>query len=177
MKKVNRNRYARPGGGRRIAAAVLAIALAVVGATARARAAGTSPVLLLTAGDAFSDDAGARLVTASGAFNFDDLVQFSFPAVGLLVVQGARFARYEVSGEVVEGSSPLVADGITPAELPTLLGIGSAAASPVRLVHADRGEVSVVLPADFSAGAASIVLYAHHETEYFVSNAIPVVLP
>jgi hypothetical protein len=144
---------------------------------APAGAAGTSPVLTLTAADAFSSTAGGRLVTADGAFNFDDLVQIPFPAAGLMVVQGAHLARYDVDGGVGEGTSALAADGITPAELATVLAASAPTDPPARLVSVEPHRVAVVLPATFVAGPATVLLFAIHENESFVSNAIAVVLP
>jgi hypothetical protein len=162
---------------RAAALAPIAAALSLLLAAGPARAAGSSPVLMLSAVDAFAAPNGETLVAASGAFNFDDLVQISFPAVGLMVVQGTRFARYEVSGEVIEGTSPLVGNGVAPDELPAILQITGSAEPPARLVHLNRDEVSVVLPSDFSAGTALLLLYAEHDSEYFLSPTLAVVLP
>lgn len=142
-----------------------------------ARAAGTSPVLALTAATSSGAANGDRIVIAEGSFNFDDLVQIPFPAAGLMVVQGSRFVRYEVDGSMVEATSSTVADGVTPTDLPALLALAGSPVAPARLVRIHANGVTVVLPSDFTAGAALVLLYAHHQTEYFVSNAIPVVLP
>jgi hypothetical protein len=61
---------------------VAALALTLLAAAAGARAAGTSPVLALTSTFAAPGAAGERLVSASGAFNFDDQVQWRFPPPG-----------------------------------------------------------------------------------------------
>lgn len=157
---------------------VLAAALLVTTcAGTPAHAAGTSPVLALVAVDAFASDAGGRLVTADGAFNFDDLVQISFPAAGLLVSQGAHFARFDVDGGVGEGTAAQVADGITPPELAGVLAASGATEPPARLVNVGPSRVAVVLPPSFVAGSATVVLFAIHEDESFVSNALTVVLP
>ena len=155
----------------------IAVAIASLASPPIAAAAGTSPVLMLSAVDTFSAPGGRRMLTATGAFNFDDLVQTSFPAVGLMVVQGSRFVRYEVDGTMIEGTSSLVGDGIALAELPAILQISGAALAPARMTHLNRDEVSVVLPADLAAGPAFALLYAHHQNEYFLSPAITVVLP
>ena len=157
-----------------------ALALLACGAlllAGEARAAGTSPVLALTAAGGAAAGNGDRIVSAEGSFNFEDLVQIPFPAAGLMVVQGTRLVRYEVDGSVVEATSATVANGVTPDELPALLALTGAPAAPARLVRITANGVSVVLPADLAAGTALVLLYAHHEDEYFVSNAIPVVLP
>ena len=162
--------------GMRIALAV-ALTAAFLGAAQASRAAGTSPVLLLSSADAFAGSGGERLVSASGAFNFDDLLQISFPAVGLMVVQGSNFVRYEVDGSVIAGSSPLVSNGVTLGELPSVLALGGSGQSPARLVHLNRDEVTVVLPATFAAGPASVLLYAEHGGEFFESNPLAVSVP
>jgi len=163
-------------GGRAACATLLALSL-IAAVPSASHAAGTSPTLALVAADAFASEQRVRLVTARGTFNFDDLVQFAFPAAGLLVTQGAHFARYDVDGTVREGSSPLVADGVDPTELEALLALGMPAPSPARLARVAASEVSVVLPGGFAPGAASVVLFALHENEAFVSNALALVLP
>jgi hypothetical protein len=152
-----------------------AVALSLCSATSQA--AGTSPTLALVAVDAFASTDGGRLVTADGAFNFADLVQIPFPAAGLLVTQGAHFARFDVDGGTREGTSALVADGVLPSELPTVLAAGGAAGAPSRVMKIEPSRVSVTLPASFAPGTATVVLFAIHENESFVSNALQVELP
>ena len=157
-----------------------ALALLVCSAlllASEARAAGTSPVLALTTAGASAAGNGDRVLFAEGAFNFEDLVQIPFPAAGLMVVQGSRLVRYEVDGAMVEATSAAVTNGVTPDELPALLALTGTPAGPARLVRIASNGVSVVLPSDIASGSALVFLYAHHDTEYFVSNAIPVVLP
>lgn len=165
----------RPPRGRRAALALLACgALLLAG---EAHAAGTSPVLALTAAAVAGAGNGDRIVSAEGSFNFEDLVQIPFPAAGLMVVQGSRLVRYEVNGSIVETTSAAVANGVTPDELPALLALTGTPVAPARLVRIAANGASVVLPADLAAGPALVLLYAHHDDEHFVSNAIPVVLP
>lgn len=158
---------------------VFAALVLLVGALAPAespRASGSAPTLALTAGDAFVAESGARAVVAIGSFNFDDRLQFGFP-VGLIVAQGDRFARYDVSGEIVSATSSLVTDGIAATEIPALLAIAATAGPPAALVQIRPDRLTVALPPEFSAGAATIVLYASKDSESFVSNAVPLVLP
>lgn len=163
--------------GRGFARFAVLAACALLLAGVSARAAGTSPVLALTSALVVPASGGERLLTAEGAFNFDDLLQIAFPAAGLMVVRGDRFVRYEVDGSVVEATSAAVQNGVTAAELPALLQLTGTAVSPARLVRVAASDVAVVLPADLGAGAALVLLYAQHDAEHFVSNAIPVVLP
>jgi hypothetical protein len=163
----------------RIVAIGCALALVVVGVASfvgSARASGSAPTLALTGADTFATQAGGRAVVVTGSFNFDDRLQFSFP-VGLLVVQGDRFARYDVSGEIVSASSALVADGVVATEIPDLLAITGAAAAPAALVQIRPHDITVALPPDFVSGSAIVLLYASRDSESFVSNAVSVVLP
>lgn len=166
-------RPATPG----LVAALAAVVLSATLAAAPARAAGTAPLLALVAADAFASSAGGRLVTIDGAFDFDDLVQISFPAAGALVVQGAHFARFDVDGTVGEGTSALVADGVVAADIPSVLAASGPTSSPARVVQVAPSRISVVLPPSFVAGPASVMLFAIHENEPFVTNAIDLVLP
>ena len=154
-----------------------ALALALGGGGSVAMAGGTSPVLSLTSAVAVAANGSERVVTASGAFNFDDVVQVPFPAAGLMVASGSRFVRYEVDGSVVEATSNDVKNGVTSAELPGLLGLSGAPTGSARLLRVQAREVAAALPTDLPAGNALVLLYAEHDGEFFVSNAIPVVLP
>jgi len=150
------------------AAALLLVAVMV-------RAAGTDPTLALTGAEAASGD-GPVLVRLQGSLQFDDLLQFDFPA-GVVVYQGTRFARVPVVGPVVSGSSSLLAGGLAPSELFGLLDLGASAAAPARLVTLTPTTISFVLPPGFDPGTATAVLYAVLEGDAFLSNPITVTLP
>jgi hypothetical protein len=45
------------------------------------------------------------------------------------------------------------------------------------VAHIGRDEISVVLPANFGAGTLSVVLFAEHDSESFVSNALSPAVP
>jgi len=141
-----------------------------------AHAGGSSPLLSVTGADTLATPAGVRSVTITGSFNFDDLLQFSFPA-GAIVTQGSHFVRYDLSGTILEGTSTAVADGITASEIPTLLAVGAAAATPAAVVQLRVDRISVALPSDFTAGAASVILYALLDGDSVVSNPVSVTLP
>src|SRR5262245_48666290 len=102
---------------RRTLSGAALIALLVCLHPGHPRAAGTDPTLVLSEGDVFSNVAGAVALAIDGTFSFDDLVQFSFP-VGVFVFQGNRFARYGFDGSVREGTSALVTDGVSAADVP-----------------------------------------------------------
>jgi hypothetical protein len=141
-----------------------------------ARAGGSSPLLTIAAVDAFASSSGALSVDVQGSFNFEDVVQGVFPA-GAVVFQGTSFARFDQAGGVVAGLAPLLADGLDAAEVPALLALGSPAAAPAALTQLRADRVTVVLPPGFSAGAASVVLYAVYQGQGFASNTVSVTLP
>jgi hypothetical protein len=186
-----RSRTRRPG-RRRLATVALAVTAALsassltvtpCGGEGRclpqpsvSHAAGTDPALILSAAQAFSASSGVTSVQITGAFNFEDVVQFSFPA-GVLVFQGTRFARYDTSGAATSGTAAFLADGLSAAELETLLGSGSAAPAPAALLQLQPSRAVVALPAGFSAGSASVLVYAVLENTAFLSNTLGFTLP
>lgn len=158
---------------RRLAAVAAALALTI--APGLAVAGGSSPILAITDARGFATSAAARSVVVSGTFNFDDLVQFIFPA-GLVVWQGDHFVRFDVDGTVREGSAAFVADGIDLTEIPALLQAGAPAAG-ARLIELSATRIVVALPPAFAAGSASAMLYADFDSDQFASNTVAVPLP
>lgn len=154
---------------RLLAAAVLLLA------AGQAQAAGTDPTLALTSAEAAAND-GAVLVRLHGSLQFEDLLQFDFPA-GVVIHQGTRFARVPIAGPPVSGSAPSLAGGLAPGELFGLLDVGAPAPAPARLVALTPTTLTVVLPPGFDPGAATAVLYAVLEGDPFLSNPITVTLP
>ncbi len=155
--------------------ALLALVAVLLTAGHRVDAAGTDPTLALSSAEAAASG-GAVLVRLQGSLQFDDSLQFSFPA-GVVIFQGTQFVRLPITGAAVSGSAALLAGGLAPAELPALLGLGAPAPPPARLVTLTPSSLSVVLPPGFSAGAATAVAYAILEGDAFLSNAIAVTLP
>lgn len=158
---------------RRLAAIAAALGLAI--APRLAAAGGSSPILSITDARAFATSQAARSVVVSGTFNFDDLVQFIFPA-GLVVWQGDHFVRFDVDGSVREGRAAFAADGIGMAEIPALLQAGAPAAG-ARVIELSATRIVVALPPGFAAGAASAMLYADFDSDQFASNTVVVPLP
>lgn len=154
----------------------LAILIGVLALAGGVRASGSAPTLTLTGGDAFTTQVGARAVVAIGSFNFEDRLQFGFP-VGVIVAQGDRFVRYDVSGAIATGTDAAVGDGIVASEIPALLASGATAAPPAALVQIRPDRITVALPPEFTVGAATVRLYASKDSESFVSNAVPLELP
>ncbi len=141
-----------------------------------ALAAGTGPALAVATASAAATGSGGRVLRVAGTINFDDLLQFSFPA-GLVVHQGADYAIFQATGEVLEGSSPSAADGINASEVSALLQAGSPAGSEAALGRIDGNGVVVALPARFSTGVATVFFYAFLDNTMFISNAVNVSLP
>ncbi len=136
-----------------------------------ARAGGSSPVLAITGANAYASAAGGRSLVVDGSFNFDDLMQFTWPA-GLVVWQGTHVVRFGVDGRVSEGAAAFAADGISGSDIPALLAPASA-----RLVQLGASHLTVALPPSFSPGPASVMLYAEFDGEDFPSNTVAVTLP
>lgn len=162
----------------------LVAAVLVLGLMARAFAAGSAPTLAITTVDALVASTGVRSVAIRGTFNFEDLLQFSFPA-GLIVFQNDTFGRYDLSGDVVTGASPLVSDGIIVSEVLPLLSAGAPAAVPASVASVRPDRLTIVLPSSFAPGPASIVLYGVVNDDpnglgpgtSFLSNTIQFTLP
>jgi hypothetical protein len=145
-------------------------------ASAKALAGGSSPVLTLTSADTFASASGVIAVDVRGSFNFEDVVEGVFPS-GLVVHQGTHFVRFDQAGAVVEGTDAALADGLGAADVAGLVGLGAAVPAPAALSQLRADRVTAVLPADFSAGPASVVLYALYAGQGFVSNTLTVTLP
>jgi hypothetical protein len=139
-------------------------------------AGGSSPLLTLTSAGAYASTAGAVGVEARGSFNFEDVVEGVFPA-GVVVYQGTHFARIDQAGTVVEGTAPFLGNGLDASEVQTLVGLGGPAGPPAALGLLTADRLTVVLPATFAAGGASVVLYAVFEDAGFASNVLTVTLP
>jgi len=150
--------------------------LCLLGMAGAARAGGSSPLLTLGSADAYASSSGAKGVEARGSFNFEDVLEGTFPA-GIVVYQGTHFVRFDQAGAVVEGTSPLLSDGLDATEVPTLVGGGGPAGAPAGLVQLRVDRVTVVLPPTFGAGTASVALYAVYENTGYASNVLTVNLP
>lgn len=152
-----------------------ALCVLAVGA-AGVRAAATSPTLVLS--HAAGMVAGARRgALVEGAFDYENAVQLSYPLT-LVVFQGSRFARYPLSGAAVTGDSTALTDGtLTEDELGAFAADGAPAPPEVRVVTLAEGVLRVVLPATFTAGPATGILYAVLPDGTVLSNPIAFALP
>lgn len=170
-------RRTAPAAARLSAVAALTICLTIAFGSLDAHAGGSSPVLALTSADVATAPSGPVALHAEGAFSFDDVVEDVF-GLSLVVTHGTHWVRYEQDGTVREGDSAAVADGLVLAEVATFLAApGTAAASPARLDGITRAGVTVVLPAGFPSGDASVVLAAVFDGDSFLSNALVVSVP
>ena len=159
-----------------LALASLLAAGALVLTPAAVLAGATAPVLVLSAASG-AVAGGARTVVLEGAFDFPNAVQVGYP-LHILVFQGARFARYPVAGAAVVGESPVLGDGLlAEGELPVLLAAGAPAPPGVRLVTLRLDRATVTLPAEFTAGPATAVVFAVLPEGNVLSNPIGLVLP
>ena len=157
-----------------VAGAMLAGLLALVPGRP-ARAGFTTPTLVLTEASVAEAD-GARVATFDAAFDFPNAVQTGY-RVSLVVYQGTRFVRFPVSGQVMEGTSAILSDGLlADTEVSALFASGSPTAT-ARILQIERDRIAVSLPPDFAAGAASAVLATMPSEGAAVSNTIGLVLP
>jgi len=140
-----------------------------------ARAGFTTPTLVITDGTVVSVD-GARTATFEAAFDFPNAVQTGY-RVSLVVWQGNHFVRFPVSGAVMEGTSSVLSDGsLADTEVATLFAAGLPI-STARILQLERDRITVSLPPDFAAGAASAILATIPSEGAAVSNTIGLVLP
>jgi len=156
-------------------AAALALAVVLLPLQGPADAAGTDPTLALSGAEAISSE-GVTAVRLHGSFQFEDQIQFSFPA-GVFIYQGSQFAHIASTGAAAGGSSALLADGLAPAELTVLLGSGTPAAAPAGLTRLEPSRLEVALPPGFIPGQATAVVYAILEGTAFLSNAVTFTIP
>jgi hypothetical protein len=141
-----------------------------------ARATGTTPLLALASASAAVAD-GARSVAVEGTFDFPDALQVGYP-LELVVFQGTRFARFPVVGAPVTGDSPELADGaLGAAEITAFLHEGTAAPAGVRLITLVADHARVSLPAGFTSGPASVLVFAVLSEGPVLSNVIVFSLP
>jgi hypothetical protein len=136
----------------------------------------TSPTLVVSAASATRAE-GRIAVSIEGTFDFLNALQVGYP-LQLVVFQGTRFVRFAVGDSAHTGTAPVLADGgLVTGELPALLGAGSPAASDVRIVTLAPTRALVSLPAEFTAGTATVQLFTVLAEEPVLSNPLALVLP
>jgi hypothetical protein len=149
--------------------------LLMVALATAAWAGGSSPLLTLSGAEVVVS-AGGVAVEARGSFNFEDVVEGVFPA-GVVVHQGQHFVRFDQAGAAAAGDAAFLSDGLVAAEAPALAALGAPAPAPAALVQLRADRVSIVLPPGFTAGPATVSLYAVYEGAGYASNPIAVTLP
>jgi hypothetical protein len=154
----------------------LTAGLAAGGFAGEVRAAATTPTLVLTTA-APAAVGEARSVAFEGTFDFPNALEVGYP-LALIIFQGTHFVRYPVTGPAHMGESSAAAGGqLDEDDVPTLDLEGVEAPVDVRIVTFVPDRLRVTLPATFTAGRATAVLYASVPHGAVVSNPIVFVLP
>lgn len=155
---------------------VLAVGLAAGGLAGEVFAAATTPTLVLTTA-APAAVGEARAVAFEGTFDFPNALEVGYP-LALIIFQGTHFVRYPLTGPAHMGESRAAVSGQLDADdVPTLDLQGVEAPADVRIVTFVPDRLRVTLPATFTAGSATAVLYASVPHGTVVSNPIIFVLP
>jgi len=141
-----------------------------------ARAGFTEPTLVLvTAAGAAAE--GARSAAFTGSFEFENALQVGLP-IELVVFQGTRFVRYPATGAPKTGDSAALADGVlSDNELAAFRQEGTAAPAGVRIITLAPDRIRVALPATFTAGPTTAVLFTILDDGGVLSNALGFTLP
>lgn len=158
----------------------IAIALALTAGLAgelagEVRAAATTPTLVLSAAAPVAVGE-ARAVAFEGTFDFPNALEVGYP-LALIVFQGTHFVRYPMTGRAHMGESSAASGRLDEDDVPTLDLEGVEAPADVRIVTFVPDRLRVTLPATFTAGRATAVLYASVPHGAVVSNPIVFVLP
>jgi len=178
MKNPNDIRMLTAGGCVRAVRGAISLAIVTglaLGLIAReVRAAATTPTLILTTA-APAVAKGARSVAFEGSFDFPNALEVGYP-LELVIFQGAHFVRYPVAGTAHVGDSAGLLAGHLD-DLPTFDLEGAEAPDDVRIVPVVPDRLRVTLPATFTAGRATAVLFASVPHGAVVSNPIVFLLP
>ncbi|MFQ5514977.1 MAG: hypothetical protein ACE5FG_11125 [Myxococcota bacterium] len=166
-------RLRHPSSAVRFRRLAVAVALLVMALTPPGpRAASTDPTLAIGQVVALRTDAGT-LVEIHGILGFDDLLQVSFP-LNLVLHQSGEFVRYPIGGAPQSGSFAGLLDGLETGEIVTLEALGSPEPA-AQILRLQPRSLTVLLPASFSVGPLSAVLYVEVSGEgSFLSNAVTV---
>ena len=115
----------------------------------------TDPTLALMRASAVCGASGRATVTLEGSFSFANAVQLALP-LEIVVTQGTRSARYDLAGSVsvsVGGGPPQ-------------------AAPPPGLIGMSDRTITLVLPAEFTAGEASVQVVGSYSGKTIASNRL-----
>ncbi|TMA53829.1 MAG: hypothetical protein E6J76_03355 [Deltaproteobacteria bacterium] len=180
MKNPNDIRMRTVGGCARAVRGAISLAIVAglaLGLIAReVRAAATTPTLILTTA-APAVVGGARAVAFEGRFDFPNALEVGYP-LELVIFQGAHFVRYPIAGTAHVGdSAALLAGHLDEDDVPTFDLEGAEAPADVRIVTFVPDRLRVTLPATFTAGRVTAVLFASVPHGAVVSNPIVFLLP
>ena len=149
-------RYGRNGvlglAGRIPIAALVAL---VLFAGTPAHGAFTEPRLALVRASAYRSTSGSTTLTLEGSFSFADAVQLGLP-LNVVVTQGERSARFDLAGSVFTRTNGAPEQPVA--------GLG--------VVSITQREIVLVLPATFSAGAATAQVIATYDGKAIASNQL-----
>ncbi len=133
--------------------------LALVIAGGGAHAAITEPRLALMRVTAYQGASGRVTLTLEGTFSFADAVQLAIP-LNVTVVQGALGARFDLAGNVFTSQNN---------------GTEQAAPGP-GIVDIAEKKITLVLPAGFTSGSATVQVIANFDGKPIASNHLTVSL-
>lgn len=134
---------------------VAVLAALVVFAGTPAHGAFTEPRLALVRASAYRSTNGSTTLTLEGSFSFADAVQLGLP-LNVVVTQGDRRTRFDLAGSVFTSTNG--------APEQPLAGLG--------VVSITQRELVLVLPAAFSAGAATAQVIATYDGKTIASNQL-----
>ena len=111
----------------------------------------------------------SRVLDLLGAWGFDDVLQISYP-LNIVVSQGTSFVRYPIGDVAVAGTFAGLSDGLAVGDIAVLEATGSST-SNASIARLALHEMTLTLPATFTAGEVNVTLYVSIPGEgTFLSN-------
>jgi hypothetical protein len=150
---------------RQAARLLLGLALAALAMLApRIAAAGSYDPVLVIGQATVSGGAPPTLVTLTGAWSFDDIVQVDFP-LNVVVSQGSTFVRCSVgAASCRSGVFAPLADGLVSSEVDPFEAAGADAPAS-RITRLTSHQITIALPPVFDSGPVEVRLYAKLQRE------------
>ncbi len=137
----------------------LFLALILLFGASQTYAAYTEPRFALTRVSSFASSTGRLTLKVEGSFSFADALQLGMP-LSVVVTQGTVSGRFDLLGNAFV----------------SLSGGPEQAAPPPGVVAVAQREITVVLPSNFTAGAAQIRVLASYDGKQLASNQLSVTL-
>ena len=134
---------------------VLALSVLLVRMAMPAAAAITEPRLALMRVTSYRSASGSTTLKLEGSFSFADAVQLALP-LNVTATQGQLSARFDLSGNVF---TTMAGGAEQPASGPGVIGVV-------------QREITLVLPAGFTAGEAMAQVIATFENRPIASNRL-----